>query len=72
MTIRDLIDQLEDIESEYDNEGIPVSIAIQQSYPLECRIQNIRLVDGTLYIAAGEAHGYIDGRAWTDSEEDDQ
>ena len=62
MTIRELIESLEALEARMPDAS--VSVAIQPSYPLECRIKAVQAVDGVVWIAASEGHGYTDSRPW--------
>ena len=59
MTISELIEELEDLQSEHGD--LNVSIAIQPNYPLICSLRHITPNDGGIVIAAGEAHGYANG-----------
>lgn len=60
MTIRELIEQLEDIAGEF-GDNAEVRLAVQPNWPFEHSISGLGEANGVVYIAEGQQLGYLPG-----------
>lgn len=62
MTLNELAEVLADLAE--TEGGREVRVATQPSYPLDADLLAVTLLDGKVWLATGEAHGYASSLAW--------
>lgn len=65
MKLDDLIERLEELKDHYNADGdMDIEIHFQPNYPLKGKLQNVRVLNGKIAIAASAGTEYGSEEAW--------